>query len=91
MSLVYLLLLFLVAAAMAGFYRLLAGPTKADRVIAFDLLFAVAVVLCICASLASGSTAFLDVAIGLSLVGFLATVAWARLIDRQMDSQEQNK
>ena len=91
MSLVYLLLLFLVAAAMAGFYRLLAGPTKADRVIAFDLLFAVAVVLCICASLASGSTAFLDVAIGLSLVGFLATIAWARLIDRQMDSQEQNK
>lgn len=91
MSLVYLLLLFLVAAAMAGFYRLLAGPTKADRVIAFDLLFAVAVVLCICASLASGSTAFLDVAIGLSLVGFLATIAWARLIDRQVSSQEQNK
>jgi multicomponent Na+:H+ antiporter subunit F len=91
LSLVYLLLLFLVAAAMAGFYRLLAGPTKADRVIAFDLLFAVAVVLCICASLASGSTAFLDVAIGLSLVGFLATIAWARLIDRQVSSQEQNK
>jgi len=91
LSLVYLLLLFLVPAAMAGFYRLLAGPTKADRVIAFDLLFAVAVVLCICAALASGSTAFLDVAIGLSLVGFLATIAWARLIDLQVSSQEQHK
>jgi multicomponent Na+:H+ antiporter subunit F len=89
--LVYVLLLFLVAAAMVGFYRLLAGPTKADRVIAFDLLFAVSVVLCICASLASGSTAFLDVAIGLSLVGFLATIAWARLIDRQLSSQEHNE
>jgi multicomponent Na+:H+ antiporter subunit F len=76
---------------MAGFYRLLTGPTRADRVIAFDLLFAVAVMLCICASLASDSTAFLDVAIGLSLVGFLATIAWARLIDRQVSSQEQNE
>ena len=88
---VYLVILLLVVAAMAGFYRLLVGPTKADRVIAFDLLFAVAVVLCICASLASGSTAFLDVAIGLSLVGFLATIAWARLIDRQVSSQGQKQ
>ena len=86
-----LFILFLVVAAMAGFYRLLAGPTNADRVVAFDLLFAVAVALCICASLASGSTAFLDVAIGLSLVGFLATIAWARLIDQQASSQEQNE
>ncbi len=88
---VYLVILLLVIAAMAGFYRLLVGPTKADRVIAFDLLFAVAVVLCICASLASGSTAFLDVAIGLSLVGFLATIAWARLIDRQVRSHGQKQ
>ena len=84
MSLVYLIILLLVIAAMCGVYRLLAGPMRADRVIALDLLFAVAVVLCICAALASGSTAFLDVAIGLSLVGFLATIAWARLVDRQV-------
>ena len=91
MSMVYLLMALLVIAALASFYRLLAGPTGADRVIAFDLLFAVAVVLCICASMASGSTAFLDVAIGLSLVGFLATIAWARLIDRQVSAEEQNE
>ena len=84
MSMVYLFMSLLVIATMAGFYRLLVGPTRADRVIAFDLLFAVAVMLCICASLVSGSTAFLDVAIGLALVGFLATIAWARLIDRQV-------
>ena len=88
MSLLYLFMSLLVIAAMGSFYRLLVGPTRSDRVIAFDLLFAVAVVLCICASLASGSTAFLDVAIGLSLVGFLANIAWARLIDRQVSSQE---
>lgn len=88
MNLVYAFVLLLVLAAMAGFYRLLAGPTRADRVIALDLLFAIAVVLCICAALASGSPAFLDVAIGLSLVGFVATIAWARLIDRQVTPGE---
>lgn len=75
-------------AALVGFYRLLAGPSRADRVVALDLLFAAGVMLCICAALASASTAFLDVAIGLSLVGFVGTVAWARLIDRQVDDGE---
>lgn len=78
----------LVFAALAGLYRLLAGPTRADRVIALDLLFAIAVVLCICAALMSGSEAFLDVAIGLALAGFVATIAWARLIDRLADDGE---
>jgi multicomponent Na+:H+ antiporter subunit F len=88
MNPVYAFVLLLVLAAMVGFYRLLAGPTRSDRVIALDLLFAVAVVLSICAALASGSPAFLDVAIGLSLVGFVATIAWARLIDQQVTREE---
>ena len=91
MTLVYFFILLLVFAAMGGIYRLLVGPASADRVIAIDLLFSVAVVLCICAALASGSTAYLDVAIGLSLVGFLEAIAWARLIDRQVGSGGQNK
>jgi multicomponent Na+:H+ antiporter subunit F len=89
MNPVYVFVLLVVLVAMAGFYRLLTGPTRADRVIGLDLLFAVAVVLSICAALASGSPAFLDVAIGLSLVGFVATIAWARLIDRQARQQEE--
>ena len=88
MSLVYLLVVMLTLSALAGFYRLLAGPSRADRVIALDLLFAVGVLLCICAALASGNLAFLDVAIGLSLVGFVATIAWARLIDRLINDEE---
>jgi len=87
-SLVYLLVVLLTLAALASFYRLLAGPSRADRVIALDLLFALGVLLCICAALASGNVAFLDVAIGLSLVGFVATIAWARLIDRLINDEE---
>lgn len=83
MNLVGLFVVLAAAAALAGFYRLLAGPTRADRVVALDLLFAAGVVLCICAALVSGSPAFLDVAIGLALVGFVGTIAWARLIEGQ--------
>jgi multicomponent Na+:H+ antiporter subunit F len=88
---VYVFIILVVLAALVGFYRVLAGPSRSDRVIALDLLFAIAVVLCICAAIVSGSSAFLDVAIGLTLVGFVATIAWARLIDRLASDREEDK
>jgi multicomponent Na+:H+ antiporter subunit F len=66
--------------ALAGFYRLLVGPTATDRVIGLDLLFAVAMILCLIAAWVSGRALYLDVAIGLALAGFVAGLAWARLI-----------
>lgn len=67
-------------AALFGFYRLLAGPSRSDRVIGLDLLFAVAIVMNLIAAWVSMRTVYLDVAIGLALVGFVATLAWAKLI-----------
>lgn len=88
MSLVYVFLVLSGLVALIGSYRLVVGPSPADRVIALDLLFAVGVVQCICAALVSGSAAFLDVAIGLVLVGFVGTIAWARLVERQTDEEQ---
>jgi multicomponent Na+:H+ antiporter subunit F len=73
------LALIAVLAALPALWRLLAGPTRADRLVALDLLFALAVALCLLAALASGQDAFLDVAIGLTLTGFVATLAWSRI------------
>ncbi|MCP5159163.1 MAG: cation:proton antiporter [Gammaproteobacteria bacterium] len=70
-------------AALLGFYRLLKGPRQADRVVALDVLFAVAVLLAVAAALMTNHIAFLDIALGLALVGFIGTLAWARFIDRQ--------
>lgn len=67
-------------AALSGFYRLLSGPTLTDRVVALDLLFAVAIVYCLLAAWVSQRTVYLDVAIGLALTGFMATLAWAQVI-----------
>lgn len=79
------MVLALVAAVALGVLRFLRGPSDADRVIALDILFAAAIGLCVAAALASGRVLFLDVAIGLALVGFVATVAWARMIERHAD------
>ena len=75
-------------AAAAGFYRLVNGPTRTDRVIGLDLLFAVAIMFCLIAAWISQSTVYLDVAIGLGLTGIVATLSWARLIQAQADQGE---
>lgn len=86
---VALVVLSLLATGLAT-WRLLAGPTNADRVVALDIFLAAAVALCIAASLATGRTVFMDVGIGLALVGFVATIGWARLVDRSPRGTDAN-
>lgn len=69
--------------------RMLKAPSVADRIIALDVLLSAAIALCIAAGLASGRVLFMDVAIGLALVGFVATIVWARIVDRSEKAEEQ--
>lgn len=79
-------------ASVLAVVRIIAGPTHADRVVALDIFLAAAIALAIGASLATSRTVFLDVAIGLALVGFVATIGWARLIQRApMDTSGSNE
>ncbi|MEO0485789.1 MAG: cation:proton antiporter [Pseudomonadota bacterium] len=63
-------------------YRLGRGPTLPDRVVALDMMTVSIVSFCGIAAVWSGDVAFLDVALVLALVGFLATVALARFAER---------
>jgi len=83
MSPVWWLALLAGLATLPAMWRLLRGPAAADRVGALDLLFALAVAFCLLAALASGRMEFIDIAIGLALTGFVATLAWARLVERR--------
>jgi multicomponent Na+:H+ antiporter subunit F len=80
------LVLILVAGALVAILlaivRLLRGPSQADRIIALDVVFSASIALAAAAALASGRTLFLDVGIGLAVVGYVATIVWARLIDK---------
>lgn len=75
-----------IAALMAA-WRVATGPRHPDRVVALDILLAAALGFCILASLASGRTVFIDVGVGLAIVGFVATIGWARLLDRAEPGQ----
>ncbi|MDB2406923.1 cation:proton antiporter [Jannaschia sp.] len=68
-----------------AFVRLAKGPSLPDRVVALDTMTVLIVAFCGLFVFESGSTAFLDVAVVLALIGFLATVALARFVERKAD------
>jgi multicomponent Na+:H+ antiporter subunit F len=64
-------------------WRMLRGPDVADRFVAFDMLTAVAVAFSALTAVATGRSGFLDVALVLSLVNFVATAAFALFLERK--------
>ena len=75
-------------AVLAVAWRLLRGPSSADRVIATDMLGLLAI--CVAALVAgiTGYQAFLDVAFGIALFGFLAAVAFGAMLERVSTRRE---
>jgi multisubunit Na+/H+ antiporter MnhF subunit len=72
------------ALASLGFgYRLLAGPSLADRVIGIDGLLVVGVSAIALRAMQTGDGAFLPVAVVATLVGFVGTAVVARFIEGQ--------
>ena len=60
--------------------RLILGTTLADRILSLDMLVTLGIGFIAIFTLYTGFYAYLDMAIALGLVGFLATVAFARLL-----------
>ncbi len=71
-------------------FRLVRGPTFADRAVALDMLALLGIGFIGVIAVATEEWAYLDVAIALALVGFLATVAFARYIYRNARQRSQN-
>ncbi|WP_457582648.1 cation:proton antiporter [Ensifer canadensis] len=61
-------------------WRIVRGPTLPDRVLGLDMLVAIAIGLIAVVAIRTGFNLYIDIAIALGLVGFLATVAFARFI-----------
>jgi multicomponent Na+:H+ antiporter subunit F len=60
--------------------RIVRGPTLPDRVVALDMLVAVGIGFIAAIGVQTDYYLYLDIAIALGLVGFLATVAFARFV-----------
>lgn len=73
--------------------RVVRGPTLPDRVLGLDMLVGVAIGLIAVLGIKTGFSLYVDIAIALGLVGFLATVAFARFIlhrgasEREMENE----
>lgn len=72
-----------IASIALTFVRLVRGPSLPDRVVALDMLTVLIVSFCGLEVLATGDLAFLDVALVVAVIGFLATVALARFAERR--------
>jgi multisubunit Na+/H+ antiporter MnhF subunit len=71
----------LLAAGACFAFRLVRGPSLADRVVGLDGLVVVGIVSLAAYAVDSGIGAFLPVVIVLSLVGFVSTAVVARFIE----------
>jgi multicomponent Na+:H+ antiporter subunit F len=82
----------LAAALLLSLVRIVLGPTLGDRILALDLLTLVAMGLVGTIAIRTGSWLFIDIALALALLGFLATVALARYMlmrHRQQAAEEE--
>lgn len=70
----------LVISILLAVYRVLKGPSWGDRIMALDFLAVNVAVLIVLLALRSGSEAFLDAALIVSILGFLSTVALSRYV-----------
>lgn len=77
------LYLMLMAALLLAFVRLARGPSMPDRVVALDLIANVIVALTALYAIITNQQVLLDVAIGIALITFLGTVAFAQYIERR--------
>jgi len=60
--------------------RLILGPTLADRILALDVLTTLGVGVIATFAVRAGQSVYIDVAISLSLVSFVATISFARYL-----------
>jgi multicomponent Na+:H+ antiporter subunit F len=60
--------------------RIMIGPSLADRVLSLDLLTVLVMGFVGALAIRTGLTLYIDIAIALALLGFLATIAFARYI-----------
>lgn len=81
-----IVLVMLAVAILIALVRLLAGPSLPDRVVAMDLIGILTVGLIVVIAAATEYRALLDAAIVIALVGFVATVAYARFVERERES-----
>ncbi|WP_406662222.1 cation:proton antiporter [Methanolobus sp. ZRKC3] len=80
-GILHVALVFMALAIIPCIYRIMKGPSIPDRVVGLDAMTTVIVVMLGVYSFVQESVFFLDVALALSIISFVGTVAIARYLD----------
>lgn len=76
----------LILSALLLLYRILRGPTAADRTVAIDIFGVLVVGLCALLGVASGRNWYIDIGIAWALQSFIGTLALAKFLEgRRLD------
>lgn len=77
-----LALLLLTLAMALSLVRMLRGPTAQDRILAFDMLYVVAMLAMLVLGLRSGGTMYFEAALIIALFGYVSTAALGKFLFR---------
>ncbi len=79
----------LVLALLLSLWRLWRGPLYIERAVAMDLLAVLALCFMALFALFSGRALYIDIALGLAVMGFVGNVAVARFVERRRPEESE--
>ena len=76
-------LYFLIALVVLCFYRVIKGPTVADRVVAIEIMGIIVVGICVVLSISTGRAFIIDIGIAWIILSFIGTLTMAKYLGRR--------
>lgn len=76
-------LYFLIALVVLCLYRVIKGPTVADRVVAIEILGIIVAGICVILSISTGRAFMIDIAIAWIILSFIGTLTMAKYLSRR--------
>lgn len=74
-------LFLIVSAAILSMYRLIFGPSNADRIISADALSLITTIFLVCLALFFDSQLYIDIALVYAVLSFIGVIALAKIIE----------
>lgn len=76
-------LYFLIAVIALCLFRVIKGPTVADRVVAIEIIGVIVVGICVILSISSGRAFLIDIGIAWIILSFIGTLTMAKYLGRR--------
>jgi len=76
-------LYFMIALVALCLYRIVKGPSVADRVVAIDIIGIIVVGICVLLSISTGRAFLIDIGIAWIILSFIGTLTMAKYLGRR--------